>query len=314
MTQDAAMRTIALVTTGGTIASTIGTDGAVAPSIGGHDFLRWAGVSNDVTLRVHDLMSIDSAAMSFADMDRIRETICAALEDDATDAVVVLHGTDTMEETALLVDLQHSDPRPVVFTGAQRSADHLETDGPSNLAAAIDCGLDPDSRDRGVLISFGGRTIPARGARKVHTTALAAFAGSEPAATRRTLPPRPVAGTRVDIAALYPGADRTAIDAFVTAGAQGLVLEAMGSGNANRAIVEAVRDAVAAGVSVVLSTRVHDGPAAAVYGSGGGGSDLAGAGAVVSPILRPSQARIQLAVLLAGNANRRDVEERFSGG
>lgn len=305
-------RTIALVTTGGTIASTIGSDGTVAPSIRGDDFLH--GVSNGVTLRLHDLMSVDSAAMSFAEMDLIRETICAALEDDTIDAVVVLHGTDTMEETALLVDLQHSDPRPVVFTGAQRSADHPETDGPSNLAAAIDCALDPTSRDRGVLISFGGRAMPARGARKVHTTALAAFSGPASADTRPTLPARPVAGTRVDIAALYPGSDRTAIDAFVAAGAHGLVLEAMGSGNANRAIVEAVRDAVAAGVSVVLSTRVHDGAAAAIYGGGGGGSDLTAAGAVVSPDLRPSQARILLAALLAGNADRQVIREWFSGG
>ncbi len=306
------MRTIVLITTGGTIASTVGKDGALAPSMRGHDFLH--GASNGVTLRLHDLMSVDSAAMTFADMDLIRETICAALEDDAIDGVVVLHGTDTMEETALLVDLQHSDPRPVVFTGAQRSADHPETDGPSNLAAAIDCACDPASRDRGVLISFGRNSYAARGARKVHTTALAAFAGPARAGTRPTLPARPVAGTRVDIAALYPGADRTAIDAFVAAGAQGLVLEAMGSGNANSTIVEAVRDAVAAGVSVVLSTRVHDGAAAAMYGGGGGGSDLTAAGAVVSHDLRPSQARILLAALLAAHADRQIIQEWFSGG
>lgn len=309
---DTAVRTIALVTTGGTIASTLGSDGAVQPSIRGRDFLEWAGVSNGVALRVRDLMSVDSANMSLADMDLIRETVCAALEDAATDAVVVLHGTDTMEESAMLVDLQHDDPRPAVFTGAQRSADHPEPDGPTNLANAIDRALDPNARGRGVLISFGGETYPARGARKVHTTALDGFSGTEPATTRAVLPARPVAGTRVDIVALYPGADRTAIDAYVAAGACGLVLEAMGSGNANPTVVEAVRAAVTTGVSVVVSTRVHDGPVAAVYGGGGGGRDLAAAGAVVSATLRPSQARILLAALLAGNAGQEQIREWFA--
>ena len=80
-----------------------------------------------------------------------------------------VHLTDTMEETAFLVDLHHDDDRPVIFTGAQRTADHQYPDGPGNLTAALTAAVDPANRRRGVLIAFGGALLPARGTYKAHT-------------------------------------------------------------------------------------------------------------------------------------------------
>jgi L-asparaginase len=103
----------------------------------------------------------------------------------------------------------------------------------------------------------------------------------------------------VDIVALYPGADAVAIDAFVSAGAQGIVLEATGSGNTNPSVVAAVKSA---GVPVVVTTRVPVGTIEPTYGGGGGGADLVDAGAVFSPLLRAGQARVVLAVQIAHRA------------
>ena len=105
-----------------------------------------------------------------------------------------------------------------------------------------------------------------------------------------------IAGVRVDIVALYPGADSVAIDAYLAAGAQGIVLETTGSGNTNAHVVAAVREC---SVPVVVTTRVPMGPIAPTYGGGGGGADLVKAGAVFSPLLRAGQARIALAVQIA---------------
>ncbi|MGW5152820.1 asparaginase [Rhodococcus koreensis] len=295
------MPKVAVVTTGGTIASTRDGHGVSRPVVAGSDLLGSTRTGTEI--RVVDVMSKDSSSMTFADMDRVRDTVTSELSDPDLDAVVVLHGTDTMEETAFLVDLHHDDPRPVVFTGAQRTFDHPESDARANLADAIAAGTNPALRGAGVLIAFGGSLHRASGTRKADTTSLDAFRSVHPTGD---LPQRldplswhPISGTRVDIVAAYPGADRVQIDACLAAGARGLVLDGLGSGNANPAIVEAVRDCTSAGIPVVVTTRVPHGPTSATYGGGGGGHDLVSAGALFSTDLRAGQARILLAALLA---------------
>jgi L-asparaginase len=248
-------------------------------------------------------------------MAAIRDAVSEALDDPRVEGVVVLHGTDTLEETAMFLDLFHSDPRPVVVTGAQRSADHPDPDGPHNVKAAIATARRTDARDRGVLIVFGDRILPARGTRKAHTTRLDGFEHylPSPEPSRATLPWHPEAAQiRVDTIALYPGADRIHIDASIAAGARGIVLDAMGSGNANPSILAAVRHCVDEGIAVVVTSRVPDGVVEPIYGGHGGGHDLAGAGAVVSAWLRAEQARIMLVALLADGADHRRMLSAFA--
>ena len=290
---------VSLLTTGGTIASSRDEHGVSRPV---------AGVGIDLDgVRVREVMSKDSSALDFADLDTIRTAVVDALAEEGCVGVVVLHGTDTMEESALYVDLFHDDARPVVFTGAQRTADHPDPDGPGNIAAAVAAA----HSEHGVLIAFGGRLLHARGAIKKHTTELDAFRS---AALPRPKPLqwKPVAQTRIDIVALYPGADGVQIDAARAAGASGIVLEALGSGNTNAGVVEAVTHAVDAGVHVVVTTRVPFGETSATYGGGGGGHDLVDAGAVFSRELRAGQARIQLAALLATGATDVTVHNSFA--
>lgn len=286
------MSHVTLLTTGGTIASSRDENGVSRPGAIQLDL--------DAEVTVRELMSKDSSSLDFADMDRIADAVFESLEDSDCAGVVVLHGTDTMEESALLVDLFHDDERPVVFTGAQRTADHPEPDGPGNVAAAMDAALDPANRNRGVLVAFGGEVLPARGLCKWHTSELVAFGSA--AEPRRVVPRVCIADIRVDIVALYPGADATAIDAFVAAGTQGIVLQALGSGNTNASIVEAVRVCTGAAIPVVVTTRVPVGAIEPTYGGGGGGADLVDAGAMFSPQMRAGQARIELAVQIASRA------------
>jgi len=290
---------VALLTTGGTIASSRDEHGVSRPVPG-------VGVDMDGVV-VREVMSKDSSALDLADLDAIRTAVVDALAEDGCAGVVVLHGTDTMEESALYVDLFHDDARAVVFTGAQRTADHPDPDGPGNIAAAVTAAWS----EQGVLIAFGGRVLPARGAIKKHTFELDAFRS---AAVPRPDPLRwqPVAGVRVDVVALYPGADGVQIDACREAGASGIVLEALGSGNTNALVVHAVKEAVAAGLHVVVTTRVPFGETSPTYGGGGGGHDLLDAGAVFSRELRAGQARIQLAALVATGATDVVVHNSFS--
>ncbi|MGC0364580.1 L-asparaginase [Rhodococcus sp. 27YEA15] len=321
------MKTVVVVTTGGTIASTANSRGVKVASVSGADLLAGTRVPDTVALRLVDIASVNSFAMDFGDMDRIHDAIRAALDEPDTCGVVVTHGTDTLEETAMLVDVFHCDPRPVVFTGAQRSADDPDTDGPRNFHDAVLVAASDAARDHGVLISFDGTVHAARGTRKVHTNAPAAFSDPDhgPVGTvdgevafrsrRRRRPrrrPAAIGGIRVDTIAFYPGADRIAMDACVAAGAHGLVLEGTGYGNANADIVAAVDEHTASGIPVVLSSRVHAGAVRAVYGGGGGGVDLVDAGAILAGHLRPGQARVLLAASIAAGADRTAVAHAFA--
>ena len=303
---------VAVIATGGTIASERTDSGASIPSLTGESLLALLP-NMPVDLRPIELMAKDSASLTLADMQEISDKVGELLADDAISGIVILHGTDAMEETALLVHLQHGLIKPVVFTGAQFTADHPTADGPGNLAAAVAAAVDPANAGRGVLVCFGGRLLPAWGLYKHSSDVADAFRQSRPLEN----PPSPclaaaLDNVRIDVVAIYPGCDSVHVDASLRADAHGIVLAALGSGNANPRLVEAVRRCADVGVPVVVSSRVPDGLLVSSYGGGGGGHDLAAAGAIHSSTLRPGQARILLAALVASGASAEAIEHTFA--
>ncbi|WP_283608423.1 asparaginase [Mycolicibacterium poriferae] len=308
------MGRLLVLATGGTISTSADAGGVKRPSRSGAD------LTEGLDVEVIDLMAVDSSQLGPQDWDVMAAAVRRASEDAATDGIVITHGTDTMEETALWLQLVHPGSPPVVVTGAQHSADSPDADGPANLRDALAVAASPAARDLGVTVCFAGTVFAALGLQKVATAGLQGFTG-------RTLgtvadhtfmadgdrADRPSFGAlsarsapRVDIVAVYPGADGVALDACAAAGARGVVLEALGSGNAGPAVIDAVGRLTAAGVTVAVSTRV---PAGRVHPGYGPGRDLLDAGAVVVPTLRPPQARILLMGALAAGAS---VEDTFT--
>lgn len=287
---------VALITTGGTIACTATDSGALEPTRSAEELLASAPRLPELAIRPREAGLLDSAAMGFAEIDALGDAVDEALADDACVGVVVTHGTDTMEETALALELRRRDDRPVVLTGAMRPADHPEPDGPGNLADALALAAGGATRP-GVTIAVAGRELPAFGTVKHDAAAVDAFRHRGGELPRR-LPGVRLAGVDVRVVAAYPGTPSAVVDAAAR-GADGLVVEALGAGNVGPEAAEGLKRALRSGAPVVISTRAAAGPVALAYGGAGGGAGLADLGAIGSGVLRAGQARVLLAAALA---------------
>lgn len=324
------MRRVVVVTTGGTIASRWQGVGYAAEADGRDVLAAAADIPHGVETEVVDLFTVNSPRLTTNHQLTLLRAVHDVLADPSVDGVVVTHGTDTLEESAFLLDLYHRDPRPVVFTGAQRPLEAEDGDAGSNLYDAL---LAASSlEDLGTLAVFAGRVHAARGTVKTQTIAPDAFADPSNAPVGRVgfgrvevlrrpsrpepldLPDLDAPLPRVDMVMHHTDADPALFDAAVDAGARGVVLVATGAGNATPEFTGAVSRAVQRGVLVALTTRVPAGPVTPIY-TGGGAVDLIAAGAVPTGTLRAGQARIAvLAALMASpdTADRTDVLRRIT--
>ena len=323
------MAWVSLITTGGTIASQrVEETGHVVVNVSG-DRLRAAihDAPVNVEIKVDDFLSIASFAMTLEMAFSLATRINFHLSHDDCLGVVVAHGTDTMEETAYLADLVLAANKPVVFTGAQRSADDPASDGPRNVSDAIKLAASPLALGLGVVVMFEQQFHAARDVTKSHTSRVDAFISrghgklgeidgrvvsvSRHPVFRKTYSVDKIE-PRVELIKMVIGSDDRLIRFVAASGAKAIVLEGFGRGNTPPLVTAAVKDIVAAGVPVIVTSRCGDGRVRPIYGNGGG-KDLEGAGAIFAGDLAGPKARILLAVLMSTGMTideiRHEVEE-----
>lgn len=307
--------TVVVVATGGTIAMKVDPQtGGPVPALSGEDLIAAVPELKELAdIRVAEFSNIPSYYMGPDRWPGLSRKIDEVLADPAVAGVVVTHGTDTLEETAYFLDLTLESDKPVVCIGAQRNASEADTDGPRNIVNAVRQILAEGAAGKGVTVTMNHRINAARPVAKTHTSNVETFRSGEYGdlgyvdmdrvvffhqPLRRQKLPLPERLPRVDLVPMYPGADGSQVRHAVEAGAEGIVVEALGWGNVNEAMYEAIRDARGRGVPVVVATRVPHGRALPVYASKGGGKTLKELGAVFGGDLAPGKARVLLMLAL----------------
>jgi glutamyl-tRNA(Gln) amidotransferase subunit D len=312
--------TIALISTGGTIASTVDyRTGAVTAQFDAEDVLRavpdLAGRANYRGRVVANILSENMDPDIWTELaDAVREEI-----ESGADGVVVMHGTDTMQYTASALSFMLETPVPIVFTGSQRSADRPSSDNVMNAVCAVEAAkadaaevmvcMHADENDETCALHRGTRV------RKNHSSRRDAFetVGAKPlgevdwetgeVAFRRGYAERGVTELsvapdlehEVELLKFVPGMDPSILEHY--AGKAGLVVEGTGLGHVNTELVPKLAGLVADRTTVVMTSQCLEGRVCdRVYDTG---RDLLDAGVIEGEDTLPETMVVKLMWTLA---------------
>src|SRR6187200_2483348 len=284
-------------------------------------------VKKIATITGEQISSVGSQDMSIDIWKKLAVRINEIIAKKEADGIVVTHGTDTQEETAYFLDLVVPSTMPVVLTGSMRPSTAISADGPKNLYDAITIAANPKSKGRGVLVSFNEGIFDARDVMKLSTTKTNAFGSPNTgpvgqaydgrvefysSSDREVNPKKPIMLTpetklpRIDIVYMYADAPSDQLDLLISKKVDGIVIAGVGNGNFNKAYMDAVKRAVAAGIIVCRASRTPSGRV--VLHDEINDDEL---GTIVSDDLTPQKARILLMLGLTKTKDKKQLQDYF---
>jgi L-asparaginase len=321
----AELRPVTVLATGGTIAM---SGPRATPALDVRELVEaipaLAGIDD---LRTRSVLAVPGAHMSAADALAVARAALAEAAEGR--GVVITHGTDTLEETAVLCDVLHGLDAPIVLTGAIRPSGNPGADGPANLLDAVGAARAPQTAGLGAIVCFAGELHAARAVRKVASTSPAAFGspatgpvgsvaeGRVRIAARPWRPP-PLApparlDARVAIIPTFLGDDGLGLLGALRDGADAIVFVALGAGHVAPAVLRALRVAAGA-VPVAITLRPERGLLLReTYGFEGAEGDVRCSGALAAGSLSAQAARMVLLAGLGGGASREQLEAALGG-
>ncbi|MCL2497793.1 MAG: asparaginase, partial [Symbiobacteriaceae bacterium] len=322
--------TIAMLATGGTIAGrgsdpTRSTD--YRPGMASVEELLEAvpGLENMVQIEAEQFSNLGSSGLTNQHLINMAKRLTEVLAQEHICGAIVTHGTDVLEETAYFLNISVKSAKPIVVTGSMRPSTAISADGPANILASVRTAIHPESVGRGVLVVLNDEIHAARDVTKSHAQRVHTFVSRElgPLGVLtgdridyyRTSQRQHTFDTpfdimavnqlpRVDLVTTHIDNDSVAIDAYLAAGAQGIVVAAAGGGATTPGMTPGLQRAAAAGVKIVLATRTGSGM---VRGWNRGERQAIGAGT-----LNPYKARLLLSLALAHTQDSAIIQEWFN--
>lgn len=265
--------------------------------------------------------NVPSPHMTIQHVKQLKDIILEAVTNKYYDGFVITHGTDTLEETAFLLDLILGIEQPVVITGAMRSSNEIGSDGLYNYISAIRVASDEKARHKGVMVVFNDEIHTARNVTKTHTSNTNTFQSpnhgplgvlTKDRVQFHHMPYRQQALENVNdklnvpLVKAYMGMPGDIFSFYSREGIDGMVIEALGQGNIPPSALEGIQQLVSLNIPIVLVSRSFNGIVSPTYAYDGGGYQLAQQGFIFSNGLNGPKARLKLLVALSNNLDKAD--------
>ncbi|HDB1166622.1 asparaginase [Staphylococcus aureus] len=270
--------------------------------------------------------NVPSPHMTIQHVKQLKDIILEAVTNKYYDGFVITHGTDTLEETAFLLDLILGIEQPVVITGAMRSSNEIGSDGLYNYISAIRVASDEKARHKGVMVVFNDEIHTARNVTKTHTSNTNTFQSpnhgplgvlTKDRVQFHHMPYRQQALENVNdklnvpLVKAYMGMPGDIFSFYSREGIDGMVIEALGQGNIPPSALEGIQQLVSLNIPIVLVSRSFNGIVSSTYAYDGGGYQLAQQGFIFSNGLNGPKARLKLLVALSNNLDKAEIKSYF---
>ncbi|HDF1680133.1 TPA: asparaginase [Staphylococcus aureus] len=270
--------------------------------------------------------NVPSPHMTIQHVKQLKDIILEAVTNKYYDGFVITHGTDSLEETAFLLDLILGIEQPVVITGAMRSSNEIGSDGLYNYISAIRVASDEKARHKGVMVVFNDEIHTARNVTKTHTSNTNTFQSpnhgplgvlTKDRVQFHHMPYRQQALENVNdklnvpLVKAYMGMPGDIFSFYSREGIDGMVIEALGQGNIPPSALEGIQQLVSLNIPIVLVSRSFNGIVSPTYAYDGGGYQLAQQGFIFSNGLNGPKARLKLLVALSNNLDKAEIKSYF---
>lgn len=270
--------------------------------------------------------NVPSPHMNIKYVETLKLIIEDANRDENYDGFVITHGTDTLEETAYLLDLTINVSKPITITGAMRSSNEIGSDGLYNFISAIRVASSDNAADMGVMVVFNDEIHTARNVTKTHTSNTNTFQspnhGPLGVVTKNSVQfhHKPYEhlvlndinhDLNIPLVKAYMGMNNDVLNFYSEHQVDGIIIEGLGQGNLPPTCLEGLEKCLDKEIPVVLVSRSFNGIVGPIYAYEGGGATLAEKGVVFSNGLNGPKARLKLLVGLSNQLNAKQLKKYF---